>query len=269
MIKHVPFDKVIVSCDDSPMFLDFWPIVCSAWFKFFPDVEVDLAFVTKRSNEDPVVQEMREFGDVTVYPMIDDIPASNQGKIARAYHASQQGESVCSLHDMDTIPLQRNYLFDLLRHRKKDNVCLIGSEVYVGTPDEGKTPLVPVTAEGKIFKEVYQLQDKSYEEFVRGLVGMQVYDLKENIMNQPFTTFSDESVLRVFLSNYSGPVQNLRRDQLRELNSSVHWIDRSNFDFDMNKLYSGFYTECNMLRPLAENYDKMSSVINYVFGFLS
>jgi hypothetical protein len=89
MIKHVPFDKVIVSCDDSPMFLDFWPIVCSAWFKFFPDVEVDLAFVTKRSNEDPVVQEMREFGDVTVYPMIDDIPASNQGKIARAYHASQ------------------------------------------------------------------------------------------------------------------------------------------------------------------------------------
>jgi len=260
----VPFDKVILSCDDRSMFLDFWPVVCSAWYKFFPDVEVDLAFVTKRKESDPLISDMREYGSVTLYEMVDGIPQSNQGKIARAYHAGTQGGFVCSLHDMDTIPLQRNYLFDLLSLREKGNVCLIGSEVYNGTPDQGKTPLVPVTAEGEIFQNVYRTKDKSYGEFVRELVGMKVYDQKEDIMNQPFTAFSDESVLRVFLSEYKGPIQHLRRDELRGLSNRVHWIDRSNFKFDIDKLYSGFYTECNMIRPLKENMDTMKSVLDYV-----
>tara|TARA_R110001592_G_scaffold341665_1_gene630979 strand:+ start:2283 stop:3095 length:813 start_codon:yes stop_codon:yes gene_type:complete len=260
----VPFDKVIVSCDDEPTFLNFWPVVVSAWYKFFPDVQVELALVTDMDETDPVLETVRSYGKVVTYPLISGIPKSNQGKICRSYHASLQGSNVCSLHDMDTVPLQRNYLFDLLSRRKKDCICLIGGEVYENTLDAGKFPLVPTTAEGHVFKNIYRADDKSYGEFVNELVGLNVFDEKENILNQPFTNFSDESVMRVFLSKYSGEVQKLRRDELRPLDNRMHWIDRSGFSVDIEKLYSGFYTEINMLRPLKENYIQMQSVIDYV-----
>jgi hypothetical protein len=264
MKTKIPFDKAIVSCDDEPTFLNFWPVVTSAWFKFFPDVEVELALVTDKKDNDPLIDKIKSYGKVTLYPLIQGIPKSNQGKICRAYHASLQESAVCSIHDIDTIPLQRNYLFDLLNKRRKNHICLVGSEVYTDLSSKNKAPMVPTTAEGYIFQSVYKTQNLSYENFVKRLIGMRVFDDKENIMNQPFTNFSDESVLRVYLSKYSGNVQNMRRDENRHLNSRIHWIDRSWFSIDIDKLFSGFYTEANMLRPMKENYDIMKPLIDYV-----
>jgi hypothetical protein len=265
-MPKVPFDKVIVSCDESPMFLNFWPVVIAAWGKFFPDVEVEFAFVTNKDEDSPLVSKIRSYGgNVTLYPLEPTIPSSNQGKIARHYHAAQQGNVVCSLHDMDTIPLQRNYLYDLLSFRVKDSLALIGREVLENTVDAGKVPLVPTTAEGYIFEDLYDLENTSYTDFVRSLIGHNKYDRKEDIMNQPFTTFSDESVLRAFREEWKGAKHFMRRDELRPLDPHTHWIDRGWFNnIDIQRLYSGFYTECNMLRPLKENYGAMQPIINYV-----
>ena len=60
------FDRVIVSTDDSD-FRKFWPMVSMSWNKFFPEVKVTCGFVTNKSEDDKIVSEMREWGDVVIF----------------------------------------------------------------------------------------------------------------------------------------------------------------------------------------------------------
>lgn len=263
---NLPFDKIIVSCDDNPKFLNFWPIVSKAWKKFFPDVMVDFCLVTDEPKKFIWVEK---YGSVFYYKKINDVPVGNLGKVCRLYHAAQQNNLVCSIHDIDSIPLQRNYLFDLLSLRKKNHYCLIGGEYYL---DEhlGKAPMVPTTSEGYIFNKLLKCNDKTWEEFIESIKNIQIFDLKESILASsdpvlyPNNHFSDESLVRAFMKNFDGNIQWMRRDQVRPLNPFEDWIDRSyrNFTYDKNKLYSGFYTECNMIRPF--NHELMKEILDYV-----
>lgn len=265
----IPFDKIIVSSDDNPKFINFFPIVCLAWKKFFPDVIIDLCFVTDRKEDDIFIKNLRTHGNVYIYPVIKDVPQGNQGKVCRLYHASLQNELICSIHDIDTIPLQSNYLIDLLNLRKKGHFCLIGGECYTGI-DKGKAPMVPTTAEGYLFKQLFNTENKDWNSFICSIKNIKVFDDKENILNSsdpiknPDNYFSDESLLRVFIQDYKNNIQLLTRDAARTLNPYIHWIDRTynNFNYDKNKLYEGFYTECNMPRPYDEI--KMNDILNYL-----
>jgi len=264
-----PFDKVIVSSDENPKFIRFWPIISKAWKKFFPDVILDLCYITNQKDDDLYIQYLREHGNVYLYPNITHIPQGNQGKICRLYHASQQKDLVCSIHDIDSMPLQRSYLYDLLKLRNKDSLALIGGEYYSGV-DMGKAPMVPTTSEGYNFNELFKVGNKNWYDFLEMNKGIKVFDNKEDIMGSsdpirnPDNYFSDESLLRVYLRDYKKPIQWIRRDAIRKLDPFVDWIDRSyrNFTFDKDKLYSGFYTVCNMIRPFDEN--KMKEIINYI-----
>ena len=51
MSDKVPFDKVVLSCDENPIFVPFASLVAKAWGKFFPEVQVELAFVTKNLED--------------------------------------------------------------------------------------------------------------------------------------------------------------------------------------------------------------------------
>jgi len=263
----IPFDKVIVSSNDNPKFINFWPLVSKTWKKFFPEIEVDLCFVTNRSLNDSFVLELKKYGNVYLYKQFSNIPAGNLGKVCRLYHASKQKNLVVSIHDIDSIPLQKNYLIETLKHRLKEHLCLIGSEYYSGV-DSGKCPMVPTTAEGYIFDLLLQKKNNSWEEFIENIKNIHVYDKKESILasddpiSYPDNHFSDESLVRVFRKTFNGNIQLLRRDVARPLNPKTDWIDRSNFNYDITKLYQGFYTECNMPRPLDLNI--MKDIIKYI-----
>ena len=176
---------------------------------------------------------------------------------------------VCSIHDIDSIPLQRSYLFDLLSLRKPQHYCMVGAECYSGN-ETGKSPMVPTTSEGYIYQKLLNTQNKNWNEFIESIKNIKVFDDKENILNSdnpilyPNNHFSDESLVRYFINSFCGDIQHLRRDQIRKLNPQVDWIDRTyrNFTFDVVKLKNGFYTECNMLRPF--NYEKMKDIIEFL-----
>ena len=61
--------------------------------------------------------------------------------------------------------------------------------------------------------------------------------------------FSDESLMRLYLNSSPAPCQYIRRDALFPLDIQLHWIDRSWFMIDEEKLRLGFYTEANLPRP--------------------
>jgi len=265
------FDRVIVSCDDSH-FKDFWPIVSKAWAKYFPEAKVSLAFVTNRKEDDDLVIKMREYGDVHLFPVVDNIPTPNLAKMSRHILAGNFGDEVCMIEDIDTIPLQRNFILDRLSKREKGKMLFIGKEVYNGNgTDEGKFPISNITGESHFFKKIVNPDNLEYTDLFKSWCGVRVYDHKEAINNEPDLSgrfgFSDESLWRVLLKRYDMS----EKDYIfidRAVDVQKYWIDRSWWNIDQNMLVNDEYVCCNFLRPFSNNYYYIEPIVKYIFNSL-
>jgi hypothetical protein len=263
------FDRVIVSCDDSH-FKEFWPIVSKAWGKYFPDAKVSLAFVTDRNENDELVQKMRKYGDVHLFPVVEGIPTANLSKMARHILAGNFGEEICMLEDIDTIPLQTNFVIDRLSQREKGKILFIGKEVYNGQgTDEGKFPISNITGESFLFKKIVNPDNLTHVDLFKSWCNIRVFDHKESINNTPdlsgLNGFSDESLWRVLLNRYK-----ISENDFCFINRGVdiqkYWIDRSWWRIDHNMLKNDEYVICNFLRPFSQHYHLIEPIAKYIFN---
>lgn len=258
------FDKVIVSSDDRPMFLNFWPVVSKAWQKYF-NIKPTLALVSNITEDDPLLIKLREYGDVHVLPKVEGIPIANLAKIARFIVASRMGDQVCMIEDIDTIPLQRKFVEERLSKRKPGNILAVGHEVLANTTHAGKFPISNITSEGYNFKRLFNPNDLSYEEVIKSFIGLNIVDHKEDISN-PADSFSDESIIRALITKHD--LHSIIQKVERGVNIHSDWIDRSWWNVDENKLKADGYVICNFLRPFKENMQAFIPIIEHVYGYL-
>jgi|LakMenE01Jun11ns_1017448.scaffolds.fasta_scaffold9868034_3 hypothetical protein len=259
------FDRVIVSSDESH-FKDFWPIVATSWKKFFPNKKACLAFVSDRDENDPLVLNLKKWGEVYLFPIQKNIPTANQAKMYRYILAGQFDNDVCMIEDIDTIPLQTNFINRILSFRKKNELLRVGSEVYKGTKDEGKFPTSNLTAESYIFKKLLNPNNLNYEELFKSWIDINVFDKKESVNNffGKNYEFSDESLMRVLINTYSPSGNNICEIE-RNVDIKKDWIDRSWWKIDEYKLKNNDYVICNFLRPFVENYKKIEPIVKFIF----
>ena len=263
------FDRIIVSSDDS-QFKEFWPIVAKSWNKYFPDKKVCLAFVTDRNEDDELVKKMKEYGEVYLFPVQPNIPTPNQAKMYRHILAGNFDKDVCMIEDIDTIPLQKDFVNNILSQRKEDHLLRVGAEIYKGSPDEGKFPTSNITAESYIFKKLVNPDNLDYESLFKTWCNIRHYDHKESVNNTPdpsgvFGGFSDESLMRVFVNKFTS-----EGGRVCEVNRGVdihkYWIDRSWWNIDHNMLKNDEYVICNFLRPFSQNYHLIEPIAKYIFN---
>ena len=259
------FDKVIVSSDESPTFLNFWPIVSKAYQKFF-GIKPTLALVSNRSNDENFINSLKEYGEVYTLPVIVGIPIQNLAKVARFIIASQMEDKVCMIEDIDTIPLQSNFIIDRLCKRNPNFILAVGHEVLAKTEHAGKFPISNITSEGYNFKKLFNPNNLGYEDLIQSFVGLKIVDHKEDINNHP-SIFSDESLIRGLITKYK--LSHLIQKVDRNVNIHQDWIDRSWWKIDEKKLLEGKYVCCNFLRPCKENFHNFIPIINFIYGNLS
>ena len=254
------FDRVIVSTDDSD-FKKFWPMVCMAWNKFFPSVKVTCGFVTNRSEDDSLVTEMRKWGEVVIFPIVDNIPTASQGKMTRLILSTMYDNEICLIDDIDSIPLQRNYIQsifnqDVLNKIKNNYLMALAADVY-HSENFGKFPMGYITAKSNIFKSIITPNNDLTTNFFELHELYQSWTLnhldgKESVLNQPIDRFSDESLLRYLLSKKSINIVNVDRN----CDIYKYWIDRSWWGYDINRLFLEDYVMCNFVRPYNEELNK-------------
>jgi hypothetical protein len=244
------FDRVIVSATDDG-FREFWPLVSTAWRKWFPSVKVTLALI---AGEDRSITDLQRHGEVIRYAPIHGMPPANQAKLARYLAAGQYPDDVCLIHDIDTVPLQATYYAEITAARKPGHLLLVGRERYDGTPHEGKCPAGCTTGEGRLFAELFR--GGLWE-----LIGMHAFDGWEDPW-LPSERFSDESTMRSLLDGSSVPAQRVPQgfDWRRDC------PDRSWWSLDLERLYGGGYIEANMPRPPHGHPDKMLPIAAYIYG---
>jgi len=251
------FDRVVVSVDENPDFLDFVPVVSKAWKKFFPEAELAIAFVTNRQLDDPVVQAVAQHGDMFLFPHICDISSANQAKVARHVLAGMFPDEICMIEDIDTVPLQREFFEERTSHHVDGKLLAVGREVY-GTEHPDKFPISTMTAKGHVFKSIINPMGLQYQPLFKSF-----YNLEEKAgINYYPAFFSDESLYRYLLRKWPGEVVHIPRN----VDIRRDWIDRSWWKIDQERLITGQYVTCNFLRNVKHNFIEMKPVFDYIYS---
>lgn len=256
------FDRVVLSSNEDPKYLDFWPIVSNVWRKLF-DVEVSLAFLTNRENSDPFIKDLREHGDVVLFKPVGTIPQPNLAKVIRHILATAYRDERCQIHDIDFLPLQTEYINNLLKTTSGSTLVTTGKELYKGA-EEGKFQISYMTANGSVFKDIVNPENMFYADLIDSWIGLKIFDDKEDIFNRIHhenpNCFSDESLFRALLSENPHVSLHCNRGF-----TSEQCLDRANWALDETKLKSGQYVEAHLPRPYNANSERIQPLLNYIY----
>lgn len=265
-MSFIEINKIILSCNDDPMFFEFFPIVATA-YKKITNLPVLLAFVTNRNENDELVQEFRKYGEVFLYKPVDGIPTSNQGKMARHYLASKQGEDICYIDDIDLIPLNKEFIAKKVAGRPKWHLLCVGAEFWA-YGNNGCFSISQMTSEGLIFKDLFNPHNYDWEGFLRQFVGFaKMHPSREDISNslpmEEGNGFSDEYLIRALRS--INTVKEIHKP--RDYNWETQTIDRAFWDrIDLQKLYNHEYIFAHCVRPISDPIHKkrIQVIIDYL-----
>lgn len=264
--------KIILSCNEDPVYRDFWPVVSSAYKAMGFDCH--LAFLTNRSEDDGLVAKFREFGAVTLFRPLSDIPEFGQAKMIRFILASWQRQEVCYIDDIDLFPLSKSFITDKINKRPSGVLLCVGGDVY---GFNGCYPVSQMTAEGYLWDNFINPKDLSCTDLLRSWKDHVFYDNRENInipvVIDPSTGgfkddhyFSDERLLKRLLVENPVPKLELKRGYDNFLDAT---IDRATFKndvwtYDREKLKAGGYVNAHCARPYSGNEKHFEPLIEFI-----
>lgn len=262
-------NKIILSCNEDPVYSEFWKPVAKAYKAIFPDVTVHLAFLTNRSEDDPLVAEFREYGEVTLFKPLHDIPEFGQAKMIRFILAAEQKNSICYIDDIDLYPLSKTFITDKLSKRPPGVLLCVGGEVY---HYNGCYPVSQMTAEGYVWKKFINPNNESYDVVLRSLKDVAQFDFRENILVETdFNNdryFSDERLLKRLIADNPVPKLELKRGYDNYLDATIdrHTLNKDSGEwvYDREKLKNHGYVNAHCARPFSTYQDQFQPLIQYI-----
>lgn len=239
------FNTVILSTNENRGYYEHLPLVVAAWKHFFPSCKVKLAYITNQLSDNKLYEQFSQVADeVVMYQEVAGVHSANFAKMSRYILASDQGDDVCIIHDIDSIPLQSLYWQDLFKSFERDKLLCVGHDVYEGTPHEGKFPASSMMGTGHIFKHLVNPKGLDITSLFQQCASRRVFDDKENVTNPP-SFFSDESLIRSLIEVNKVPIKKVPRG----IDTDRQWIDRSRWKmFTDSDLKYGTFVECNLPR---------------------
>lgn len=258
-------NQIILSTNEDPIYNEFWKPVAWAYSQMFKNdnVTIHLAFLTDREDNDPLVQEYRKYGKVTLFKPLKNVPESAQAKMIRFILASQQNEDICYIDDVDLFPLSKDFILSKLLKRPKNTLLCVGGEVY---NNNGCYPISQMTAEGYIWNKFINPQNLPYEQYIHSLIRPYLFDKREDMFLLPDNNnkdyyFSDEFLMRRLIND--NPVEKFEhvRGYDNHLESTV---DRTNGIIDIDKLKQHKYVNGHFNRPYSKFKEKYKLLLNYI-----
>ena len=269
--------RIITSTNEVDLYLNFWSTMSQNWSKWYGIDKVTCAFITEREEDDPLVLEMKKYGEIILFkPFNNEIPSGIQTKTTRMYLSTQYPDEYCLIADIDMYILNKEETWDKWFSKvEEDKLLCVSSNVPYGGTDKGKFPMAFTTAKGSVWEEIINPKGLSYLELFKSWYDVRVHDTKEKV-NQPFTNFSDESLLRGLISKWEGyggreaykhpRCIGIERDDWgkgkKGFKGAARRIDRSRWGFDKEKLNKGYYYDSQPLRPF--NKEQLLPILEYM-----
>ena len=223
-------DYAVMSSDDNPMYLDFWPVVSKLWAKL-GIVPVLLYF----GDKSPSIQH----GEVVHMPRVPGVPLYLQCTCSRLWFPGTRPDKTTILADIDMLPLSKWYFCDQVAHLPPDkyahlNPCI---ETY------GQLAMCYNIALGSTFREILTVPIDWAE---AANMFLNTKPIRPHTAELPLW-FVDETILTNKVLNYKDKnrIVLLRRPG----GQNGFRIDRPHWVFDKTLLKQGKYFDCHSARP--------------------
>lgn len=226
-------DYVIISSDDNPLYKDFYEIVSKQWYK--------LGFRTYYLNITNVNEKIEnEFGVIHKIKFLDFVSSSFQSQVVRMYASNFINGNIL-ISDIDMLPLNGEYFNQYLNELTDDNLILYSGQPYKVVP---YYPMCYVLGHSSTFKKFLGIDGMSFEEYCKMLLTNygEKWNTDENFLYDKLQKFKKNTILK-------------ERDFLRR-------IDRSNWEYDFNKLKSNYYIDSHLLRPYSQYKNEIDKILN-------
>lgn len=157
--------KAIVSSNENPRYLDFWPYVSKAW-KDLIGIEPVLFFTGSLSR----VAELSRWGRVIRVEESLEWDTRNQTQSIRLWAGTQFPDDNMIISDLDMLPISREYYRGSVADAAEDSLVSYTSDIlnygfYVKAP---QLPMCYLAAKGSTFNEILGISpETSWEQFVK------------------------------------------------------------------------------------------------------
>jgi hypothetical protein len=231
----------IVSSNDNPTYLDFWPIVKELWVNLI-NIKPILVLI---SDKDIVT----DFGDYIIHEFkaLDGINTGLQAQIARMYVTKYYADDVCLTSDIDMLPLSIEYFNNYCNSESDNSLVILSSDAY-------KTLRYPIcynVAKGSTFNEILGL-DVSFKDYSDRLLAYGWgWDTDELYFGLKVNEFKDKTRIHLRKRGWVNGIANCRIDRI----SYTAW------DYDIQSLKKDMYLDCHSLRPYSIKKDLIDKLI--------
>jgi len=231
-------DRVIISTDTNPMYMDFWPAVAKAWEKIV-GIKPTLAFIAPKDF--PIDESL---GDVIRFDPIEGVSTALQAQFIRLLLPLYFKDEVCLISDIDMIPLNKSYFLDTVRDIPDDNFVVYRSDVLL---QYNQYPMCYIAAKGSVFCEVFGVETpEDIEDFIKQ---------EAERLNHAWST--DQQSLYFHVNKWEGC-----QSRCEKLGLGVERrVDRVNWKYDVALLKKGYYIDSHMLRPYSRYKNEVDKLL--------
>ena len=265
---------IITSTNEIDLYIEFVPSTYQMWKKNLECVYI-LCFVTNRDKDDPLVKRLRQFCDeLYLFKPVINVHTGIQAKVIRMWMASQFGENICTLTDIDQYLFDFNWLKQVINPAfDQGKFVEIGHNAYWETNENGKFPMYYTTSPSDIFNKIINPKKlNNFEEWF-----LQFKNIKDPIDNKEqigpnFNIFSDESLLRYLIERHpdkefiNNIIVKVIRQDFKQMKASRR-LDRAgwpNIKLSDEILEKANLLDCNPLRPFNKYVNNILPILRWM-----
>ena len=271
-------DNIVFSCDDSDMYADFWNPISRFWKT---KVGVNPILLHYGSRNDLST----EFGDIFRVDVHPEIPNYMVGCWGRFWLASNLGEQVCTIGDIDLVLLNLDIFHSEMEKYEDDAyVHLSADSYYTGDFSKWESRYEKFsaayhTAKGGVFKKALQIEDDFYEEMIR----YKMFDFSSakchGQANHGYAIHYEPHLAHAskHMGGNWGQDEYIATEMVRQykeagglvsvghsMEISEKRLDRSNWVYDPQDVIDGNYNDSHLLRPYKQNKQHIDELFNLV-----
>lgn len=237
-------DRVIVSTNDNPTYIEFWPIVAKVW-KEYMGITPTLALVADKS-----VQVDETIGEVIRFEPIPGVSTVLHAQAIRLLLPALFEDEVCIISDIDMIPLNKSYFVDSIKNFPEDSFVVYKNGYYEYHKYNFKLPMCYNASKGKNFKEIFKVEDvKDFDSIIK----------QWSQLNKGWET--DELVLYQHLHNW----EHYKERCVKLGHFDDRRVDRSHWTYDPAGVKPGSYVDAHCLRPYSKYKKEIDDLVNLLF----
>lgn len=223
-------DRVILSTDKNPIYLDNWPVVAKAWQDLI-GLRPTLAFIA-----DDEVEIDESLGDVVRFKPIPGVPDGFYAQVVRLLMPAMYPNDVCIISDIDMMPLSKDYFVKSVVYIGKEYFVIYRRTLFY-SKEKPEYAMCYIAAAGKLFQQLFDLKSvKDIESKVK-----EWYDLG-------LGWATDQLLLYQQVHKNIVPIKRLNHQFTRRID---RWIGGDNYfcGYEEKKLKNNYYIDFHLPRP--------------------